>query len=65
MDVVKIGDFSINLSYLVFMLPLVFQAKGNEDTRVPSHDSMGSMIVEDEAIEIPTQEEEEEHDTLS
>ncbi|GKV53168.1 hypothetical protein SLEP1_g59706 [Rubroshorea leprosula] len=56
-----IGSISINLSCLVLTLPLVFQAKGSETTHV----SNGSMLVEEEVIEVPAQEEEEEHDILS
>ncbi|GKV30040.1 hypothetical protein SLEP1_g38905 [Rubroshorea leprosula] len=65
MDVLQIDDISINLSCLVLTLPLVFQAKGNESTHVPTHVSTGSMVVEEEVIEVPTQEEEEENDILS
>ncbi|GKV08636.1 hypothetical protein SLEP1_g20240 [Rubroshorea leprosula] len=61
MDVLQIGSISINLSCLVLTLPLVFQAKGNETTHV----SNGSMLVEEEVIEVPAQEKEEEHDILS
>ncbi|GKU89741.1 hypothetical protein SLEP1_g3839 [Rubroshorea leprosula] len=61
MDVLQIGNISINLSCLVLMLPLVFQAKGSETTHV----SNGSMLVEEEVIEVPAQEEEKEHDILS
>ncbi|GKV11259.1 hypothetical protein SLEP1_g22525 [Rubroshorea leprosula] len=59
-----IGSISINLSCLVLTLPLVFQAKGSETTYVPTHVSNGSMFVEEEVIEVPAQEEEEEHDIL-
>ncbi|GKV33401.1 hypothetical protein SLEP1_g41920 [Rubroshorea leprosula] len=65
MDVLQIGSISINLSCLVLTLPLVFQAKGSETTHVPTHVSNGSMFVEEEMIEVPAQEEEEEHDILS
>ncbi|GKV36311.1 hypothetical protein SLEP1_g44457 [Rubroshorea leprosula] len=61
MDVLQIGSISINLSCLVITLPLVFQAKGSETTHV----SNGSMLVEEEVIEVPAQKEEEEHDILS
>lgn len=54
MDVVKISDFSINLSCLVITLPLIFQAKGGKDTYVPSHASKGNMIVKEEVMEVPT-----------
>ncbi|GKU85792.1 hypothetical protein SLEP1_g414 [Rubroshorea leprosula] len=65
MDVLQISDISINLSCLVLTLPLVFQAKGSKTTHVPTHVSNGSMFVEEEMIEVPAQEEEEEHDILS
>ncbi|GKV39784.1 hypothetical protein SLEP1_g47502 [Rubroshorea leprosula] len=61
MDVLQIGSISINLSCLVLTLPLVYQAKGSETTHV----SDGSMLVEEEVIEVPAQEEEEEHNILS
>ncbi|GKV03063.1 hypothetical protein SLEP1_g15430 [Rubroshorea leprosula] len=51
MDVLQIGDISINLSCLVLTLPLVFQAKGSETTHVPTHVSKGIMVVEEEVIE--------------
>ncbi|GKU99855.1 hypothetical protein SLEP1_g12638 [Rubroshorea leprosula] len=65
MDVLQIGSICINLSCLVLTLPLVFQAKGNETTHVPTHVSNGSMFVEEEVIEVPAQEEEKEHNIRS
>ncbi|GKU89515.1 hypothetical protein SLEP1_g3644 [Rubroshorea leprosula] len=65
MGVLQISGISINLSCLILMLPLVFRAKGSENTHVPTSVSKGSMVVEEEVIEVPAQEKENEHDIFS